>query len=208
MSKTGILGCLALISNPGTTQLSEANNIWLCVCRVVFFPLNKTWRFQVLLFWCKHNVYTDWGTSVIVLLIPNKVMVTGPCLWTYSAKFIMQQCKKMNSLDQILTTVVNLGCLMGFAGSVSVYTRKQMGSLSFFIPYHHHVYFILLLVFICDWCSFLEEILCLPIFFLSGAADLLWAVLQGRDVVCYQVSACVAHPFPFPSFSALWSRWY
>jgi len=33
-------------------------------------------------------------------------------------------------------------------------------------------------------------------FFLSGAADLLQAVLQGGDVVCYQVSARVAHPFP------------
>ncbi|XP_009083145.1 PREDICTED: nuclear factor 1 C-type-like, partial [Acanthisitta chloris] len=29
---------------------------------------------QVLLFWCKHNVYINWGTSVLVLLIPNKVM--------------------------------------------------------------------------------------------------------------------------------------
>lgn len=132
----------------------------------------------------------------------------------------MQQCKKVNSLDQILTTVVNPGHLMDFAGSVPGYTRKQMGSFSFFIPYqhHHHVYFILLLVFICDWCflpmagklelndpwgAFQPNPFCdsakylLAYFFFSGAADVLWAVLQGRDAVCYHVSACVALPFPF-----------
>lgn len=154
VSKSSILGCLALIGNPGTPQLSETNSIWLCVWRVVFFPLNKTWPLQVLLFWCKHHVYTKWGTSVLVLLIPNKVIVTEPFPGTYSVKFIMQQCKKMNSLDQILTTVVNLGHLMDFAGSIPEYTRKRMGSFSFFIPYqdHHHVYLILLLVFICGWC--------------------------------------------------------
>lgn len=92
-------------------------------------------------------------------------MVTGPFLGTYSAKFIMQQCKKMNSLDQILTTVVNLGHLMDFAGSVPVYIKKQMEVFSFFTPYHHHVYFLLLLVFLCNWHSFLKEILCLPVFF-------------------------------------------
>lgn len=152
--KSSILGCLALISNPGTPQLSETNSIWLCVWRVVFFPLNKTWPLQVLLFWCKHHVYTNWGTSVLVWLIPNKVIVTEPFPGTHSVKFIMQQCKKMNSLDQILTTVVNLSHLMDFAGSVPEYTRKWMGSFSFFIPYqdHHHVYLILLLVFLCGWC--------------------------------------------------------
>lgn len=200
VNKTGILGWLPLISNPGTIQLHEANSIWLCVQRVIFFPLNKKWPLQVLLFWCKHDVYTNQGTSVLVLLIPNKVMVTGPFLGTYSAKFIMQQCKKTNSLDQILTSVVNLGHLMDVAGSVPVYTKKQMEVFSFFTPYHHHVYFLLLLVFLCNWCSFLKEILCLPVFFfpLSGAADLVWAVLQGRDVVRYRVSACVPCPFPFP----------
>jgi len=77
-------------------------------------------------------------------------MVTERFPGTYSAKFIMQQCKKIHSLGQIITTVVNLGHLTDFAGSVPVYTRKQMGLFSFFISYHHHRYFILLLVFICD----------------------------------------------------------
>lgn len=124
---------------------SKTNNLQLCVWRVVFFPINKMWPLQVLLFWHKHDVYTNWGTSVLVLLIPNKVIVTGPFPGTYSVKFIMQQCKKMNSLDQILTTVVNFGHLMDFAGSVPRYTRKWMGSFSSFIPCqdHHHVYFIL-----------------------------------------------------------------
>lgn len=37
----------------------------------------------------------------------------------------------------------------------------------------------------------------LAYFSLSGAADVLWALLRGRDVVCYQVSACVAPLFSF-----------
>lgn len=209
VNKTGILGCLPLISNPGTIQLHEANNIWLCVQRVMFFPLNKKWPLQVLLFWCKHDVYTDQGTSVLVLLIPNKVMVTGPFLGTYSAKFIMQQCKKTNSLDQILTSVVNLGHLMDVAGSVPVYTKKQMEVFSFFTPYHHHVYFLLLLVFLCNWCSFVKEILCLPVFFFPSVVLLtlcepfcrveMWFVTEFRHA--FPV------PSPSPSFSALWSRW-
>lgn len=70
----------------------------------------------------------------------------------------------MNSLDQILTSVVNFAHLTDFAGTMPVYTRKQIGSFSSFILYHNHVYFILLQVFIWNWCSFLEEIFCLPIF--------------------------------------------
>lgn len=44
----------------------------------------------------------------------------------------------------------------------------------------------------CDSTKYL-----LAYFFLSAAADVLRAVLQGRDAVCYQVSGCVAHLFPF-----------
>lgn len=38
----------------------------------------------------------------------------------------------------------------------------------------------------------------LPVFLLSGAADLRWAALPGRHAACYRVSVCPAHPFPFP----------
>lgn len=108
---------------------------------------------------------------------------------------------------------------MDFAGSVPGYTRKWMGSFSFFIPYqhHHHVYFILLLVFICGWCFlcmagklelsdlkvpsnpnhsyFYNIFACL--FFPQWCCWRSVSSLQGRDAVCYQVSVCVAHPFPF-----------
>lgn len=81
--------------------------------------------------------------------------------------------------------------------------QETNGSFPFFIPYHHLVYFFTFSIYM-QLMVFLggnplkEEILCLPAFSLSGAVDLLWAVLQGRDVVCYQVSVRVAHLFPFP----------